>query len=433
MYLSSFSIPSLLPIVILLGFGALIPVLLNLLKLKFIPSLAIEILVGLVLALIPYTRNFFVTEGTNSLNGLNEGAYVVGMATLLFLSGLDTDFSVFKKHKKGDNAIINEYLLSIVCFGLVLALSVGVSFIFLRQIEGSKVIGIVLLSIFLSSTFASLVIPIVHDNDLAKTTIGHIISTYATLAELFSIVGLSVVLIIHNENRAIWMIPIIVIILLLVYIVKKFLPLEKLFKSKEGGITFLETRVAILMIVLALFMSDKAGLEYILGPFLIGMLLALLRIGHQFKEKVESIGYGILVPMFYMLAGLKVGLIIHEIGYVEFFTWQTLGLFGLVFGAMLLVRIPLLCLAKYYPLKTYLPSIFLLTSTIIVSLTIDHLSEELGIFNEKFVAILVLASFISCIIPPILFADSPDFGEAKDKYKPFILERSDFENLEEHE
>ena len=233
MYLSSFSIPSLLPIVILLGFGALIPVLLNLLKLKFIPSLAIEILVGLVLALIPYTRNFFVTEGTNSLNGLNEGAYVVGMATLLFLSGLDTDFSVFKKHKKGDNAIINEYLLSIVCFGLVLALSVGVSFIFLRQIEGDKVIGIVLLSIFLSSTFASLVIPIVHDNDLAKTTIGHIISTYSTLAELFSIVGLSVVLIIHNENRAIWMIPIIVIILLLVYIVKKFLPLEKLFKSKE--------------------------------------------------------------------------------------------------------------------------------------------------------------------------------------------------------
>ena len=432
MFYSTFNLQSLWPVATLLTIAVIIPIILDIFKLKFIPSLAVEIIVGLGLGFIPDTREFFLDE-SGELSSINEGIYVLGMSILLFLSGLDTNFGVFKKTKKGENMVINELVLSIICFAFVLLLSFGASFIFYDYIPGRKMLGITLLTIFFSSTFASLVIPLVHDYDIEHTTIGRIVSTYSTIAELFSILALSILIALETNGNKWWLILVVFGLLALIIIIKRFIPIEKIFNDKLEGITHLSTRVTILGLLLFVILSDLAGAEYILGAFLLGMVFSLLGTSKNLVSKVNSIGYGIFVPMFYMLAGYKVALTINEIGYSDFFTLSNLGLFALIFAIMLLVKMPFMVLAKYYPIKTYLPSIFIITSTIIVALSIEHISGEYDIFTHNLVACLVFASLITCVIPPILFANNKDFGEAREKYKPVILEKSDVMNLQHHD
>ena len=221
-YLSStnFDLKVLLPIVILLGLAAIIPVILAICRIKFIPVLVIEILTGILLASFS-SKEFFVNN--NELTPFMEGLYAIGMGILLFLSGLDTDFTVLGKHKKGDSYLHISRLTTILLFTIILC-SIGGSFLFLGFMN-NKVIGVIVLTIIFCSTFASIVIPLVHEEGLSNSTIGKIISSYSTKAELLSIVALSILMMTlgMTKEQKPWLLLILVIILLIVYIFISFI------------------------------------------------------------------------------------------------------------------------------------------------------------------------------------------------------------------
>ena len=91
---TTFTLESLIPVVILLGLSAIIPVILTVIRAKFIPVFVIEILAGILLASFG-SRSLFVQD--DELIPLLQGLYMIGMGILLFLSGLDTDFRLLKK------------------------------------------------------------------------------------------------------------------------------------------------------------------------------------------------------------------------------------------------------------------------------------------------------------------------------------------------
>ena len=74
--------------------------------------------------------------------------------------------------------------------------------------------------------------------------------------------------------------------------------------------------------------------------------------------------------------------------------------------------------------KTVISSLLVTTSTIIVSLAIEHISAETSLLDERLVTIFIIASIISCIIPPILFGNSDDFSEGRLRHKDYIIELS---------
>ena len=213
---------------------------------------------------------------------------------------------------------------------------------------------------------------------------------------------------------------------ILIFIVKKFIKIEKVFGKKLEGIVHLSTRVTIFVLLIAILLSDLGGVEYILGAFLSGMIIRLLWPSHH-SNKLESIGYGLFVPLFYILVGFKVGLLIEHTS--SFFSIGTLLLLLTVIVLMLLVRIPFIYLLRYYKKGTVFSSLFVTTSTIIVAIAIEHISNETGLLNEKLVTVFIIASVFSCLIAPILFANKEDFSEARLKHKGYIVEQSDFEEI----
>ena len=124
----SFQWDSLTPVVVMLVVAAVIPIILSLLKIKFIPVLVIEIAMGMILANIPYFKNMFTSEGT--LNPLMNGLYTIGLAFMLFLSGMEIDYSVLKRQKKGNNLTLPTLKMSWILVILVILVSFVASFFF---------------------------------------------------------------------------------------------------------------------------------------------------------------------------------------------------------------------------------------------------------------------------------------------------------------
>ena len=350
------------------------------------------------------------------------------------MSGFDTDFSVFKRRKKDEPKQLKVFLCSTLIYLFVCLISVGAAYLLKDYVNHSEGVGVAIIAVFFSSTFASLVIPLIHDYDLKDTSLGKIIATYSTLSEFCSIIALSVIMILLGVSKNPSYISLIVIICvyILIFIVKKFINIEKVFKKKIEGIVHLSTRVTVLVLLLAILLSDLGGVEYILGAFLSGMIIRSLWPNHH-ANKLESIGYGLFVPLFYILVGFKIGLLIMHTGKTDFLSLHTLVQFLVVLTMMFLVRLPFLYLLKYYKVKTVLSSLFMTTSTIIVSIAIEHISNESLLLDEKFVTLLLIASVLSCLIPPILFGNGDDFSEARLKHKDYIIELSDINQNNEFE
>ena len=401
-----FDLKILLPIMILLFIAAVIPVILSSFKIKMIPVLVVEIICGIVIGSFS-SKEMFVIDG--SLSPIMEGIYIIGMGVLLFLSGLDTDFSVLKKIQKNENKIHINALTNILLICVIL-LSFGISFLFMKYMN-NKTIGIILLTIIFSSTFASIVIPLIHEDNLHHTTIGKIISAYSSKSELLSIIALSILMVVEGvliENSAYtWLLIAVIVILVLVYIFDKYLKLER-FKKISGGIVHFSVRFTVAILLGLMILCSMAGVEYILGSFLAGMVIKLAKTSKETIYKLETIGYGIFVPMFYILVGIKVG---ANMPLFEIVKWENLSLIMLLLFALILVKIPFMYLLKWFKLSTVVQTTIFIACTLIVAIT----AEEFGVFDEKFINALIVASCFTCIISPIVFDITKNYGFGKNE------------------
>src|SRR6266498_1372885 len=93
----------------------------------------------------------------------------------------------------------------------------------------------------------------------------------------------------------------------------------------------IRVRFAVLLLVAFTFLAERFGLESILGAFLAGAIVGLVdrdSASHpRFRIKLEAIGYGFLVPVFFVSSGIK------------------LDLTGLLHSPSALVRVPVFLLA----------------------------------------------------------------------------------------
>lgn len=425
MFLSTFNFNSLIPIAILLFVSVIIPIILSLLGLKFIPVLVLEIICGIIIGNIPFIYEQFVTEGTLHFNNLIEGIYTIGMAVLLFLSGLDIDYSVLKPSHKNNCKTLPTFKISWILIALVILVSFGLSFTYFNDFVDAnietRVTGVILLTIIFSSSFASIIIPLIHEDHLAQTTIGKIIATYSSIAEFISIVSLSIFMIVLHvaHDAKPWLLLLVIGILIVVYIIRKFFFKDKI-RSMFGGIVHLDVRHVLLVLLVLVIITQFAGAEFILGAFLAGAIIKATGIKKEVEEKFLSIGYGIFAPMFYILVGVKVGL---SVPFDEFFTLSNILLVLRVFAMLVIAKLPFLILAKWFKFSTAIESAFVVTTTIIVGLTCEHF----GVFTEELMCAIIVASTLTCVIPPIILFLNKKFGYSKEEHNDKIINPDEVE------
>ncbi len=158
-----------------------------------------------------------------------------------------------------------------------------------------------------------------------------------------------------------------------------------------------------LLMITLLVVSEGLGFDAILGSFLAGALLSAVtdparedEFG-QVRHKLEGIGFGFFVPIFFVATGLSFP--VDQL----FSDWST-ALRVPLFLAMLLVArgLPVLVLRRTLDAAELLPAAFLQATSLSFIVVATQIGVELGELKPINAASLVAAGMLSVLIFPAL-------------------------------
>ncbi|WP_157094458.1 MULTISPECIES: monovalent cation:proton antiporter family protein [Metabacillus] len=380
-----------LVIVILAAF--LTPILLHRLKMNFMPVVVAEIIVGLII-------------GKSGFNAVSEDMWLetlsmLGFIFLMFLSGLEIDFSAFAGGKKkeklpsGKNAP-NTFLVSSVIFAGIFVLSLLLSYFFV-------LIGLMdnafLMTLIISTISLGVVVPTLKDAQIMKSNIGQIILLIAVIADLVTMVLLAVFASVYGGGDSnTWLLLILFGAGVLLYFLGKSFKNRSFIETMSKGTIQIGTRAVFTLIIVLVAISETIGAENILGAFLAGVLVSLLSPNKEMVQKLDSFGYGFLIPIFFVMVGVDLDI------WALFKDPKIFLLIPLLIIALLISKIvPVLYLKRWYDMKTTLASGFLLTSTLSLVIAAATIGERMEIITSEMSGALILVAVITSIVTPIFF------------------------------
>lgn len=379
-------------LVIVVTVALLTPIILQRLKLNIIPVVVAEILMGLIIG----KSGFNLVEQDMWLETLST----LGFIFLMFLSGLEIDFSAFSSKKKRETLPNGKlepksFPTASLIFAAILVLSIGLSFLF---VLAGFVESAFLMTIIIATISLGVVVPTLKEANIMKSVIGQIILLVAVIADLVTMILLAIFASIHESGGNNWLLLILFVAGLILYFVGRRIKNNKLMDTLSRGTVQIGTRAVFALIIFLVALSESVGAEHILGAFLAGVLVSLLSPNEELVHQLDSFGYGFLIPIFFVMIGVEMDL-------WSLFTDPKLLLFiPLLLIALLVSKLlPIYYLKKWYDNKTIVASGFLLTSTLSLVIAASTIGERLNIITPQMSGIFILVAIISCIITPIVF------------------------------
>ncbi|RZI00848.1 sodium:proton antiporter [Staphylococcus condimenti] len=382
-----------LVIVVMAAF--LTPIIVNRLNINFLPVVVAEILMGLIIG----QSGFHLVERDNVLNILST----LGFIFLMFLSGLEIDFSAFKsqptqntKKSKNKKKQPTHLQLALFVFGLIMVISVILAYLF----KWFGLVDDVLLMVIIISTISlGVVVPTLKEMNIMRTRIGQFILLTAVLADLFTMILLTVYGALNGKGGAtLWLISILVIFTVIFYFLGGMFKKAKFLQKLNDGTTQIGVRACFALIILLVALAEGVGAENILGAFLAGVIVSLLGPNEDMVEKLDSFGYGFFIPIFFIMVGVDLNIpsLIKEP--------SILIIIPILIAAFLISKIiPVYAIRPWFDQKTIISSAFLLTSTLSLVIAAAKIAEQLKTITPEISGILILSAVITCVFVPIIF------------------------------
>ncbi|HFQ7101317.1 TPA: cation:proton antiporter [Staphylococcus aureus] len=382
-----------LVIVVLAAF--LTPIIVNRLNINFLPVVVAEILMGIVIG-----NSFLnIVERDSILNILST----LGFIFLMFLSGLEIDFKAFKKDKRArqgqnndESSIPGHLNLALTVFAFIMIISILLAYVF-------KWLGLVddvlLMVIIISTISLGVVVPTLKEMNIMRTTIGQFILLVAVLADLVTMILLTVYGAINGQSGStIWLIGILVVFTAISYILGVQFKRMSFLQKLMDGTTQIGIRAVFALIILLVALAEGVGAENILGAFLAGVVVSLLNPDEEMVEKLDSFGYGFFIPIFFIMVGVDLNIpsLIKEP--------KLLIIIPILIVAFIVSKlIPVMFIRRWFDMKTTIASAFLLTSTLSLVIAAAKISERLNAISAETSGILILSAVITCVFVPIIF------------------------------
>jgi Kef-type K+ transport system membrane component KefB len=281
-------------LVIISAVAAAIPLLLGVLRVP-VPGPVLEIVAGIALG--PSVLDVLQVDDTV------RAASLLGLAFLLFLAGLEIDV----QHFRGSRA---RQALS----GLALSVALGIAAGYALHAAG-LVASPLLVGIALMATSLGLVVPLLKDAGQADRPVGQLAIAGASTGEVTAVALLS--LFFSERGGPVGGRVLLLALLLAVVAVatvaliraEHSMRVTALIERLADTTAQIRVRLAVLALVGLAVVADRLGFEAILGAFLAGLLLRLVdaeaSTRHpQFQVKLEGIGFGFLIPVFFVASGV---------------------------------------------------------------------------------------------------------------------------------
>ncbi|MGD7062944.1 monovalent cation:proton antiporter family protein [Bacillus altitudinis] len=384
------SVSSLVVVIIVAFFT---PILLHRFKLT-IPVVVAEIIMGLI---IGKSGLQLVVEHDAWLDTLS----MLGFIFLMFLSGLEIDFSSFESKKKArelpnDLKEPNTFKTATIIFVGVFCMSFILSYAF---VLAGFIQNAFLMTLIISTISLGVVVPTLKEEKLMQTNIGQIILLVAVIADLVTMILLAVFSSIYGDGTGnMWLLLLLFAAGILLYLFGRVFKTKSIFQSMSKGTVQIGTRAIFTLIIVLVALSESLGAENILGAFLAGVLVSLLSPNKEIVQQLDSFGYGFLIPIFFVMVGVDLNI------WSLFKDPTIMIMIPLLFIALLLSKLlPILYLKKWYDMKKVIGSGFLLTSTLSLVIAAATIGERLGVIDHKMSGALILVAVLTSILTPVWF------------------------------
>jgi Kef-type K+ transport system membrane component KefB len=260
-----------------------------------IPGVVVEILLGIVVG--PQVLDLARPDD------LIEALSQLGLAFLFFMAGMEIDFERLRGAP-----------LTLAARGWACSLVLGMVVAALLYAVG--VVGApVLVGLALTTTALGALVPIIKDAGLAEGRFGLRVLGAGAAGEFGPIVALSVILAVASGE--LWRTTLLLVFAFVAVavglIATRSRPerVVRVVAATMHASGQLALRLAILLLGGLVVLAGTLGLDIVLGAFTAGLIVGLIAHGpaaRDFHVKLDGVGYGFLIPIFFINTGLTFNL-----------------------------------------------------------------------------------------------------------------------------
>lgn len=384
-------------LVVIAAAAVLAPLLSEALRRWRIPSVLFELLLGILVG--PAVLGW--VEVDEFIKGLSE----LGLAMLFFLAGYEINF------KKLRGSPLNHGMA-----GWAISLALGLALGGVLALEGF-VLSSLLIGLALTTTAIGTLMPMLHDRELLDTRFGTFLVAAGAVGEFGPI--LAVTLLLSGSSPVLEAVLLVLFAALAVGVAamaSRPQPprMVEMLQRHLSTSTQLPVRIIILLIIALVVVATQLGLDNLLGAFAAGMIARLALSPEQneaLNPRIEAIGFGFLIPVFFIISGVNFDLdSLLESG-------STLLRVPIFLGLMLLVRgVPALFIYRSTLSGRERSALMLLQSTALPLLVVI---TEIGLSTDRMkpanAAALVGAGMLSVLVFPLVgfkvLGDTGDTGD----------------------
>jgi Kef-type K+ transport system membrane component KefB len=339
-----------------------------------------------------------------------------GFVYLMFLSGLEIDFRAISPYLDREGKGLQFYLKNPVMVGILSAgLTLVVSLGLCQALSSSGILQLHwLIALLLSTTSIGVVVPVIKESRLSSTHYGQTTLLATMIADFVTmfLFTIGVAFVSKGITFEFLLISGIFVAFFVIYrgghIFAGNKAIQTIIDDLSHATSQIRVRGCFVLMLFFVALSQQLGVEIILGSFLAGVIISLLSEGEgsDLRQKLDAIGYGFFIPIFFIMVG--VGLDLNPLSSsLQPGSEQTQGAFWLVpllLGLVYLARVlPIFAFRLLYPWRHSIGAASLLSARLSLSIAAAVILLRIGIIDQSLYAAIILMSILTCIVSPIAF------------------------------
>lgn len=392
---------SFVPLLLVIFLAFIVPILLTRFRKIGIPIIVGEILAGM---LVGQSGLGLVTENT-----LLEILSILGFSLLMFLSGLEVNFNnILSGSTENRSGRFSRFMQHPLIFGAIL---------FLLTFSGASVAAFIIhdldlvsepwiIALVLSTTSLGVVVPVLKERGYTGTNYGQRILSAALVADFASILAISIYVLLRSQGLTLEILLVLVLFAVffavhrLTALFQKHLPTEHILEKLATPTSQIKLRGAITLALVFIALAESLGLENILGAFLAGVILSAASGSGSsvMREKLDGIGYGFFIPIFFVMVGVR-----FDLPSLLSSREALLLVPFMVITAYLIKVLPALLFKQFSTWRETIAAGFLLSSRLSLIIAASAIGLELGVISPALNSSIILVAIVTCTLSPIVF------------------------------
>ena len=194
--------------------------------------------------------------------------------------------------------------------GWAISLALAFAFAYVAVSTGFG-LSTLFIGLCLTTTALGTLLPMLRDAGVAETRFGAYILAIGTVGEFGPIVAIALLLTSNNPlSTTVLLVAFVAVALVAALLATRHQPprVVDVLRRNLHSSAQLPVRVSVLLIVLLVWLASALNLDVLLGAFAAGIVVRLFSAGDDgdvIRVKLEAIGFGFLVPVFFIVSGMN--------------------------------------------------------------------------------------------------------------------------------